>query len=248
MKEEKDMQVKEFFYMAFWCIILTLIAAFSTASLGGAIPYPYDAPFGSAYSPPFYVITPTGCDQTLYVIDPMVNGTGNFSNHHLGQWNLFVHFGACPIDNLPTTCDPVVGKTPQCGLFYAMCLSTYFNREQEVNVIPNSKTWIQTYANTPYTWSDLDSSNTDMGYKSNFHEGANTLNATTNLAIAASTLMWFGVFLFFLGPFFKDRPYIFRLTPLILFLIGLIFWIIILSLSATTSQVDPKAWYRHIYI
>lgn len=245
MREEKDMAVSEFFYMAFWSIVLTLIAAFSTASLGGAIPYPYGAPFGSAYTPPFYQVNPGKCNSTLYT---SVNGTGGeFADHFLGQWNLFVHFGACPVDNLPTTCDSVVGKTPYCGTYYTSCLSTYFNRKQERNVIPNSKTWSQTYDHTPYTWSDLDNGNAMMGYKSNFDAGARIWSSTTNLIIAATTLMWIGVLLFFLGPFFKSRPYIFRFTPQILFFIGFLFWSIVLGVTSTTSQIDPLAWSSYFF-
>ena len=172
----------------------------------------------------------------------MTNVTGNFSSHYLGQWNLFLHFGACPVDNLPSSCDPATGKIPSCGTFYTSCLSTYFNREQEVNVVTNSKTWSQTYDHTPYTWQDLDAGNAMMGYKSDFVGGAAVWDATTNLVIAASSFMWLGVLLFFLGPFFKFRPYLFRHTPQILFFLGFLFWSIVLGTTANTSQIDPKAW------
>ena len=245
MQEEKDMSVKEFFYMALWSIILVLIASFSTASLGGAIPYPYGAPFGSAYTPPLYQVNPSNCNTALYTTTG--NITGNLTNHFLGQWNLFIHFGACPVDNLPTTCDPIIGKVPACGTYYTSCLSTYFNRKQEVNVIPNSKTWSQTYDHTPYTWADLDNNNKLMGYNSNFVSGSKVWDATTNLVIAATTFMWIGVFLFFLGPFFKSKPYIFRLTPLILYFIGFIFWAIVLGTTANTSQIDKLAWSTYFF-
>ena len=237
------MSLIEFFYVAFWCIMLTLIASFSTASLGGAIPFPYGAPFGSAYTPPYSVISPLGCtNKALYVDVPSKNITGNFTNHHLGDWNLFFHFGACPTNNLPTTCDPVIGKTPYCGLFYTGCLSTYQHRQQEVNVIPNSKTWEQTYGNTPYSWKDLDDANSEMGYRSNFVGGAAIWESTTDLIIAATVFMWIGLLLFFLGPFNKSRPYIFRLTPQLLYGAGCIFWCIVLGLISNTSQVKPAAW------
>ena len=243
MREEKDMAVYEFFYMVLWTILLTLIAAFSTASLGGAIPFPYGAPFGSAYTPPFYQVNPSNCNQGLYT---SVNGTGNFTDHYLGQWNIFIHFGACPVDNLPTTCDSG-GKTPSCGTYYTSCLSTYFNREQESNVIPNSKTWSQTYDHTPYTWQDLDYRNAMMGYRSNFEAGAKIWNVATNLIIAATTLMWIGVLLFFLGPFFKSRPYMFRLVPHALFFIGFLFWAIVMGTTSTTSQINPLAWSSYFF-
>lgn len=243
MLQEVDMSLIEFFYIAFWCIMLTLISSFSTASLGGAIPFPYGAPFGSAYTPPYSTISPQGCtNNTLYLSVPSKNITGPLSDHQLGDWNMFIHFGACPTNNLPTTCDPVIGKTPYCGLFYSGCLSTYQHRHQEVNVIPNSKTWRQTYANAPYTWQDLDDANALVGYKSNFVRGAALWESTTDLIIAATCFMWIGLLLFFLGPFNKSRPYIFRLTPQLLYATGCLFWSIVLGLQASTSQVDAAAW------
>lgn len=235
------MSLIEFYYIAIWTILLTLIASFSTASLGGAIPYPYGAPFGSGYTPPYFVVSPKNCgDTTLYVRDMLVNGTGNFSNHQLGDWNIFMHFGACPTANLPTTC--LDGQSTPCGFFYTGCLSTYFHRTQERNVIPNSKTWKQTYDNTPYSWGDLDGANKEMGMVSDFRNGAKAWNISTNLVIASSTLMWIGVLLFFCGPFFKSQPYLFRVSPQVLFVLGGLFWCIVLGLTSHTSQADPAAW------
>lgn len=243
VREEVDMSLIEFFYVSFWLILLVLIASFSTASLGGAVPFPYAAPFGSAYTPPYLVVSPTNCgNPALYIDKPSLNITGNFTNHQLGDWNLFIHFGACPTANLPTTCDPIVGKTPYCGAFYAGCMSMFFNRHQEVNVIPNSKNWKQTYQDTPYSWSDLDDANLMMGLKSDFVNGAKIWDSSTNLVIASSTLMWIGVTLFFFGPFFKSRPYLFRVTPQVLFALGCVLWCIVLGITSRTSQVNPAAW------
>lgn len=243
VREEVDMSLTEFFYVSFWLIMLVLIASISTASLGGAIPFPYGAPFGSAYTAPYLVVSPRNCGNTaLYIDKPSLNITGNFTNHQLGDWNLFIHFGACPTANLPTTCDPIVGKTPYCGTFYTGCMSMFFNRDQEVNVIPNSKNWKQTYDQTPYTWGDLDQANSMMGIQSDFVNGARIWGSATNLVIASSTLMWVGATLFFFGPFFKSRPYLFRVTPHVLFALGCLFWCIVLGITAHTSQANPAAW------
>ena len=108
--------------------------------------------------------------------------------------------------------------------------------------IPGSPTWSDTYAHTPFNWVDLDNMNGRAGYKTKFVAGSLVWDSLANLAIAATVLQFFGLFVFVASVFFKVLLFQCRVAVVVLNFISCLFWIITLGTPSTTSQLDSKAW------
>ena len=240
------LDVSEFIYLAFWGIVMLFSSSFAAASLGGAVPYPRQARFGYAYTPPLYTIEPTRCDMNVY---NMSSPTAPISTPYLGVWNLWLKFGACPTENLPTTCKKLIADDDAphhmyCGNQYAGCMSMYFGRQQMQNdfIAGGGPTWSDTYSHTPFNWIDLDNMNEKAGYATKFVGGSLVWDSLANLAIAATVLQFVSLFVYTASVFFKVLLFQSRVVSVVLSFVSCLFWIITLGLPSTTSQLDSKAW------
>ena len=246
------MDLSEVAYLMFWGCVMVMATSFAAASLGGAIPYPRYARFGYSYTPPLYTINPIDCNMNLYwnyntslLYTYQENVTSPRSTPYHGVWNLWIRYGACPTEHLPSSCRVPDVDNPQnyCGEYYTNCMSMYFQRQQMQNdFIPGSETWAKTYFHTPYDWGDLDNDNRLANYNSQFVQGSRVWDSLANLAIAATTLMYVGLVIFVFSIFFKVCLFQSRVITVVLYFFSCISWCIVLGLPSKTSQLDPKAW------